>query len=71
MRRWTLGMLSGTASAMTMAASASAQPLDRPAKSNTSRFSVGLKLNGSAIRSPEDFKSEGGGLGIRLSYGLN
>ena len=71
MRRWMSGMLSGTALAMTMATSARAQPLDLPAKSNTSGFSVGLNLNGSAIRSPDDVTDKGGGFGLRLSYGLN
>ena len=64
-------MLSVTALTTTISASAIAQPLDVPAKSNTSGFSVGLNLNGSAVRSPADFKGEGGGLGVRLSYGLN
>ena len=71
MRVWTLGMLSGSALALTMSARANAQPLDLPAKSNTSGFSIGLNLNGSAIRSPDDVTEKGGGLGLRLSYGLN
>jgi hypothetical protein len=64
-------MLSGTALAMTMAANASAQPLDLPAKSNTSGFSVGMHLNTSAIRSPDSATDKGAGVGLRLSYGLN
>ena len=36
MHRWTLGMLSVTALTMTISTSAIAQPLDVPAKSNTS-----------------------------------
>ena len=71
MRRWTLGILSGTALAMTMTARASAQPLDLAAKSNTRGFSVGVNLNGSAIRSPSDVAEKGAGFGLRLSYGVN
>ena len=71
MRRWMSGMLSGTALAMTMTASASAQPIDLPAKSNTSGFSVGMHLNTSAIRSPDRVTDKGGGVGLRLSYGVN
>jgi len=71
MHRWTLGILSGTALAMTMVASARAQPLDRSARSNTSGLSVGMHLNTAAIRSPENVTNKGGGVGLRLSYGLN
>lgn len=71
MHRWTLGILSGTALAMTMVASARAQPLDRSARSNTSGLSVGMHLNTAAIRSPENVTDKGGGVGLRLSYGLN
>jgi len=71
MHRWTLGILSGTALAMTMVASARAQPLDRSARSNTSGLSVGMHLNTAAIRSPESVTDKGGGVGLRLSYGLN
>ena len=42
-----------------------------PATSNTSGFSIGLNLNGSAVRAPDDVTEKGGGLGLRLSYGLN
>jgi hypothetical protein len=71
MHRWALGMLSGTALALTMAASAGAQPLDRSAASNTSGLSVGMHLNTSAIRSPDRVTDNGGGVGLRLSYGVN
>ncbi len=71
MHRWALGMLSGTALAMTMVASASAQPLDLSAPSNTSGLSVGMHLNTSAIRSPDRVTDKGGGVGLRLSYGVN
>ena len=71
MHRWALGMLSGTALAMTMVASASAQPLDRSARSNTSGLSVGMHLNTSAIRSPDSATDKGAGVGLRLSYGVN
>jgi hypothetical protein len=64
-------MLSGAALAMTMTASAGAQPLDLSATSNTSGLSVGLHLNTSAIRSPDSVTDKGGGVGLRLSYGLN
>jgi hypothetical protein len=56
---------------MTMVASARAQPLDRSAQPNTSGLSVGMHLNTAAIRSPENVTDKGGGVGLRLSYGLN
>ena len=71
MHRWRLGLLSGTALAMTIAASASAQPLDLSATSNTTGLSAGLHVNTSAIRSPGSVTDKGGGLGLRISYGLN
>jgi hypothetical protein len=64
-------MLSGTALAMTMVASASAQLLDRSATSNTRGLSVGVHLNTSAIQSPDSTPDKGVGVGMRLSYGLN
>jgi len=71
MHRWTWGTLSATALAMTMVATAGAQPLDRAAKSNMSGLSAGLHFNISTIRSPEDGTDMGGGAGLRISYGLN